>query len=638
MKYLLQIANAIAQSKRDETFQSLTRDHGSEIEREITELTSEDIDKILDTIFPKGIPSNSNFYNLVEEVQYYAGFKPLSATLIARLWANAYNRMAPDNQAELLQSLLDESAGGFWTAIHSLPEFCSQIKLDPIFVAAWFFELANRVKGDLAGGDVFKAVGKYAFHYPELGLRVFEDYISEILDELKLSLAAILLGTVRARASQGHISKESVMKWDDELQNNQKTERRLCYYRSLIASFDLGTLSISELDDKLTKMLDGDREEISEAFNTVYRCLLGKLSDIDFVRFAMNWFLKNASSQIPELAKYCVVSSMWQLCRARGKEPRLVDVTEANNLLAVVQPIPNDNLGTWRQLEYYLVDRLHEGPASFESIFTKLVDVNAEGLSATLHEDQFRYLKSEMSKQNIEGILTNYLLSPDHGKRMIGNLLFQELKIQSLSQEVLSKADESQLMVLLLEFIRKPFITEKVSQYLLLIEPYFNQAKPEIQRIFKDEMVMQAINYPEACLKSWKKVSNQSNLLQGVVKTAEEYFENLNKIKDSPAISFSFTEYRKVAETHYREFSSQVAKRAHEKSIFAQLVKNVQIIYGSKWSIYMEGNLGEDTSFHELTSSIEFPRLEIIDPEGMALRRLQASTKIRALGNNNVVT
>lgn len=186
MKYLLEIASAIAQGKRDETLQKLTRDQELEIEGEITKLSIEDKDKILDIIFPKGLPSDSNFYNLVEEIQYYAGFKLLSTTLVAHLCVNAYHRLSPDNRIILLQSLLDENMGGFWTAIRSLPEFCSRIELEPTFTTAWFFELADRVKGDLAGGDVLKAVGKYAFYFPESGLKVFEKYVSEGLNELKL--------------------------------------------------------------------------------------------------------------------------------------------------------------------------------------------------------------------------------------------------------------------------------------------------------------------------------------------------------------------------------------------------------------------------------------------------------------------
>ena len=634
MKYLLQIAAAISQNKRDEALHKLTHDHEKEIEKEMSELASEDIDKVLETIFPHAIPINSSFYNLIDDFQYYTGFKPLSRTLISSIWVQTYNRMAPVDQQKLLKSLLADHVGGFWSAIHSLPEFCSQIKLEPSFATSWFLDLAKRVKGDLAGGDVFTAIGKYAYHHPEMGLKVFEEYIAGSLDELSLSLASILLGTVRSKVCHDKVKKEPVTKCDNDLQNSPKTTWRLCYYRSLISSFDLGTLPTDELDDNLSKMLAGTPEELSEAFNVIYHCLLGKLANSDFVKFAMNWFSKNTSSRISDSAKYYVVSSMWRLCDVKSNESRLVNVADANKILVAVQPIPNNNLGTWRHLEYFLVDRLRENLQSFEDIFTSLVAANSEGISAMLQDDQFSYLKSEMPKYGIESMLTNFVLSPDSGKRMIGNLLFQQLKIETLSQEALSKADESQLWMMLLEFIRKPLVVEKVSSYLLSIEPYFSQASTEFKKEFKGEMVMQAINYPGACLANWEKISNKSDLLKEVIKSADGYFENINKIKDSPALSFAFTGYKKASETQYREFSNSITKGAQEKSIFFQLVKNVQIIYGSRWSILTENNLGEDTAFSELSTSMEFPRLEIIDPEGMALGRLRASTKLRKSGNN----
>lgn len=639
MKYLLQIAASIAQGKRDKEIKELTRDRQSKIEKEIIILSNDDIDEFLGNIFPNGIPTDSCFYNSLEEVQYYIGYKPLSQKFIETLWVNAYNRLSPEGKKiDMLKSLLDEKqiGMGFWSAVHSLPEFCSQVEIDPQFAALWFFELAERVKGDLAGGDVFKAVKEYAYHFPNFGLRVFEQYVSEGLGEPKLNLAANLFGALRSSASQGRIKKEVIEKWENQLKDNPKTEFRLCYHQSWVTSFDLGTVSIEQLDAELSKMLSGVQEEIDAAFNTIYRSLRGNLSDPDFVRFTMKWFSRNASSRIPPLAKYCVVDAMWHLCSIRGKEPGLVKVSDANNLLIAIQPIPNDNLGTWHQLEYYLLDRFNEGPEAFEDIFTKLAEANTEGLLAQLEGRGFDYLKSEMSKLNIKELMTNWLISLDHRMRRIGALLFREIKLDSLSEKILFKADEIQLEFALLEFVRQPFWAEKTSQYLLMLEPHFRRVSPELQNMFKHEMLMQAINYPGTCLEIWKQISNPSELLQDVIKSTEQYFENLTGIKDSPAINFSFPGYKNVAEESYREFSYQVAQSAREQSIFAQLAKNVEIIYGSRWSIMVEGKLGEDMPFKKYGPSMEFPRVEEIDPEGMALRRIQASAQIKDLENTNV--
>ena len=635
MKYLLRLANAIAQGKNGEDIKKITGDREPAFEQELSALSCNERSEILKALFPNGVLTDSSFYGLLQDMEHYTGFKPLSRELKKDLWVNAYNLVTKEKKIEMLQSLLEEGARGFWTAIHVLPGFCSQVEIEPQFAAEWFLELAYRVKGYMAGGSVFRAVREYAFHNPNFGLTAFEKYVSEGLDGLRLDLAAILLGTVRSRVSQGDISEESVQKWDDQFQNDPKTEYRLCYYKSLVDSFDLGTLSIKEYDVKLSKMLDGVGEEIDEAFNTVYRCLLGKFSDKDFISFAMNWFSKNVSGQIPDLAKYCVVDGMWRLCSTRGKEPRLVKVSEANKLLSAIQPIPNDNLGTWHQLEYYLVDRLHEGPNEFEEILKKLTEVNADGLLAQFKGQGFDYLKSEISKSNIQEFITNWLVSTDDKKRKIGRLIFQEFKLDQLSEEVLSKADELKLEIALLEFIQYPLLGEKTSQYLISLEPNFKEVSLDLKDRFKREMILQAINYRQACLEKWKKIRNPSDLLKDVITDAEQYFEDLENVKDSPAINFSFPEYKAASEKSYRDFSNKIVRGAREKSIIAKLAKNIEIIYGTRWSIMVEGKLGKETSFSEISSSMEFPRLEIIDPEGMALRRLQAARKIRNLVIDN---
>ncbi len=94
---------------------------------------------------------------------------------------------------------------------------------------------------------------------------------------------------------------------------------------------------------------------------------------------------------------------------------------------------------------------------------------------------------------------------------------------------------------------------------------------------------MQAINYPGACLANWKKISNKSDLTKEVIRNCREIFEKINKIKDSPALSFSFPGYKKASETHYRQFSNSTLLKGRRKINLLPVSKNVQIIYGSRW-------------------------------------------------------
>jgi hypothetical protein len=77
--------------------------------------------------------------------------------------------------------------------------------------------------------------------------------------------------------------------------------------------------------------------------------------------------------------------------------------------------------------------------------------------------------------------------------------------------------------------------------------------------------------------------------------------------------------------------TNQVSKGAEELSIFTKLVKKVVLLYGREWRTFHGGVLGESSGLKQISTSMEFPRMEFIDPEGMQLRRIHASVRITEL-------
>jgi hypothetical protein len=632
MKYLLEIADATANKKTGDYVERIKKEHEHEIDDEVSKLSDKDIDDIVGHLFPTGIPVSSDFYDCLKEFQHYVGYGPNYYTLGGCIWARACSGLAPDKQKELLNSLIDEKGRGIWRAIFYLPEFCSRVEIESQFAAEWFYRFGDKVKDDMANWDFFNGVKNYALHFPASGMKVFEKYLSENLDHLKITLAALLLGTIRSQATQGYFDKTVVDHWDKQLSTSSKIEKRLVYYKSLPTSFDIGTLSKQKIECELAKMLSDEPEEISEAFLIVWRCLRSERADDDFMKFAMKWFSENSSDKLPDWAKYHIVNAMW-FFNMTGNQKKDIIASEADNLLIAIQPIPESNRGTWEYLERYLTERLRQEPASFENILGRFVEANPKGMFVQFQSEMFDDLKSEIYKVEAKDFVTRWSLSTDENKREIARAILQKSKSIVLSQKIISEANEKQLEIALLEFIRKPLIiAEKTSEYLLALEPAFRNVRPELKQMFKNEMILQAINYPGACLNNWKKIENLSDLLKEVISNAEKYFEKLNAIKDSPAVAFTFPGCKEAAEREAREFSNKVSKEAIEKSIFAKLVKNTQIIYGSRWAVMMvDGKLGQATNFNEFGHSMEFPRLEIIDPEGMAIRRMHVTSDIERI-------
>lgn len=636
-KYITQVAELVSRGIKDKEIRNTVSNNHTRIEKEIDYLLNnrDKTIEILRLLFPENIPINSNFYEKLSRIGYYLGFKPLANKLSCLLLIETYKLLNKQDAQKLLQLSVENKNINFFLVIRTLPIFLSEVELSPDFASSWLLSMGEKVGDDLAGGDFFKAVGEYAFNFPQSGLKVFEHYASEELDNLRLSLSAIILGELRSSIEKELIPKKIIEKWENKLANDPRTNSRLCYHRSWITSFWRGTVSIGQLESKLKKMLKGVPDEIDAAFYVLYRCLLDQLTNKVFVKFAIQWFKKNASSKVPPLAKYCVVNSMLRLCDSGEAKSRFINISDANKLIITIQPIPIENTGTWNDIEYYFVDRLNEDKKSLADILNLLTESNPEVLFNKFKNNEFDYLASELSKLDASWLITDLIFSQDARERKLGNILFQKIKIDQFSSEKLEKIDDVQMSIVLYEFIRRPFLGAEVSKFLIMLERRYRIASNKLQEEFKHEMVMQAINYPGECLDNWKKTENPSKLIKSVIESAEKYFENLKKTRISPANSFSFPELNQAANKGAREFSRKVSEGAHKTSILSKLAKHVDLIYGDQWSIMVQDKLGDPTPFEKVSHSFEASRLEEIDPEGMAVRRMQAALKIESLKKKN---
>ena len=113
---------------------------------------------------------------------------------------------------------------------------------------------------------------------------------------------------------------------------------------------------------------------------------------------------------------------------------------------------------------------------------------------------------------------------------------------------------------------------------------------------------------------------------------AKQYYEGLGRVQSSAIGQMDVPGYRHASRLYGRRFSGQISKGAEAASVCMSLVKHVHLLYGGKqWRSFQGGTLSETSGLKTVTSSFEIPRLEMIDPEGMALHRLEVSTLIASL-------
>lgn len=638
MKHLaniLAMCQSISQGIDEDDIKARLQSKKDEIKKEIQylEANKERVAELLNILFAEEIKVREEFYETLSKIPICLEFEKSSYQLMGILWGEAYQRVPSDSRESFLDLWMDKEVFQFWDYISALPTFLACVEVPAVFVSNWFLKIGNAVSGNLAGGSFFRGVENYVFNFPSAGLAVFEQYIKDGFNDTRLRLAAIILGALRAKSTEEKTSEEAVNKWDVKLKASPKIELRLCYYRSWRTFFQRGGVPIDELRSVLDLAMKGTKEEHEEAFDVVRYLCLGQIGE-EFSCFVLQWLTKHVSSELSPDAKLSVVDLVSRLRDYQGRDKSLIDTADSNKLILGIMPIEKKYSGIWKEVEGYLVHRLFENMSYFGEFLKQIAEKNPETLIELFRNHEFEHLVSKMDRVGMSQFITDCIFSKSDTIRRLGNVLYEQIKVETISDEVVKRISNTELRLALWEFIRKPFFDgEAIAHFLHVLEPLFRNASDrELRDAFEREMVLQAMNYPGSCLKKWKEVEKPSDLLKRVIAKADSYFEDLKKVHNSPANSFQFPNFVETAEKGYRDFSHRVSQGAHDRSLISQLLTSVDLIYGDNVCVLGQGEQdgpGDPFPMNRFSHQMELPRLEVLIPEIMALRRINATENIQ---------
>ena len=591
-----------------------------------------DIREIADSLFDPSGSLPSNLYERLRRLELAVGYSEATHTLIGQIWTKCFDRIGDTDKIQSLILLTSSDNDIFWTMVFALPYFLPSLDISSTALSEFLSVAGKRVQGDWGSGDFFKAIDDFGFREPAKGLALLSELMKQGLNDIRLQIAAILLGALRSTSTAHNPDRAQFDSIESDLKNSPDPAIRKCYYRSLIVSFGRGATSIEQLKDELNAMLNGGRAEQTEAFDVAYRCMLGAQEHSAFVAFYFSWIQNRCAPNIEDSAKFCIVDSLWRLCSPKKGIPRYVSVEDANQILLKIQPIPESSIGIWKQVEYYLVDRFKEDERRFFGLLVELCERNEKLIEGLTVGRRFQYLLTSIARCKPDKSIVSLITSKDKLSRTLGIRLFHEIGISDEFEITTEpKPDELMLELLFLELIKSPMLGDRTSRLFVLLEPYYRDVAQRLQNDFQNELAFQAINYPGACLERWKTMGQHSALFQSAVSIAEKYFENIRRVGSSSANSFGFSVLADAVKHGVREYSQKIHDSAREQSVIAKLVQNIEVIYGDKWATYVDGVINPPSGFQTISHSVEGPRLDEIDPEGMAIRRIQAAAAISEL-------
>ncbi|HOW65159.1 MAG TPA: hypothetical protein P5186_02695 [Candidatus Paceibacterota bacterium] len=595
-----------------------------EMEIKATLADRERVAALVRALFPIGLPLTVEFFERLNDLQMRLGWNEASASLAGAFLSSAIEQLDSEKGETLLAALPRVGNPGFFQTLDCLGSLLRCRELRPQFAADWFPSLVKRIGNDLASGGFWKALEAYCEHHPRTAVEVLR-CLEAARDEKQILVAAYVLGTLRSLNANSDL--QNVLDAIElEFSRAATPTPRAVYNRSWIQTAWRGTMKKADLQALISRISAGAIEEGEQAFGIVCRSLLSPSIPPDCFDFGMAWLRANASSSLSPTAMYHVIDFAAQF--------RSESTSDASELILSVQPVLPKHKGIWQRIEHFFVELLRRDLAAFTNFLLAFARANAANWLKVLNTGrEFEWLLSEMRGREVAGAVGQLVFDETAPCRKLGLFLFDELDLNTLPDELLVRLEERRLALAFYESQRTPLHAAANARFLILLISPIERMSSALQREFHNELALQLQNYPGGCRDEFQRRSTEFPVLRKAIDEGEAYFERLTRVKESGIAGMAVAGARQALNLNARRFARAVEKGAEQMSVFMKLFSKVRLLYGNQWSVFHEGTLGDRSSLQQFSSSMEVPRMEFIDPEGMSLRRYQASVKIRELSN-----
>lgn len=583
-------------------------------------------------LFPEGITIEEVFFEKLQELYVLLGFHGIVSELISELSIDIFKEIDKKDVEKLLNFLVNTKSRYFWIYLRSFEFLFKKYNLDHEFISKWFVEVCEKMGNDLASGDFYTAIGNYAYNFPEEGLKILNIYTKDKMDSITLHISSIIMGNIRARMITDTNNIPNFDEIEKDYHENDNADKRTIYYGSYLHTYYKTEPSENDLISLLNEAVKDEDKIKEQAFFIINRYVNSKRKEKKIVNLGLSWIEENINSSSTDMCKYNVIDLLRWLVYEERKQKDMTIFLNINRILKKTLPIPMNNGGTWSNIQDLLRDTLVINLREFEKMVLTVLHGSKKEFLHYLKDHQFDFLIHELESMNIKDFILKLVTSRDKNERLLGFTLLRLFHSKYSNPETnIIINDEQALQISLLEAKAKLILGNEISEYLISIEPFFRDKSKTLQKDFIREMVFQAINYPGECLEEWKKIENPSEILKIAIESANSYFERLSKTADLPANSYCLPIFLKAEQEVKRRMSKNVDKETYEKSFFLKFVKKTNVLYGDKWSVNHDQSIGDPTQFSKFSHSFEVPRIEYLDPEGIALRRIKANMELKEI-------
>ncbi|MBD5402326.1 hypothetical protein HDR58_05950 [bacterium] len=558
------------------------------------------------------IISDENFYEVLTSLYYDLLHEDISKTFLASLWYKKLISFSKELQSEFLNLILSKDVNTF-IILACFEDFMSyKFDLSVEFFVNWFSKLGKFVENDYCAYLFYNGITPFSKSNKELAFKILQELLNKEYSEITYNLISIILGTLRT------LNSKEIKELDKRLKNADNVNRQKYYYTSLVNTYCERDTDIEEIDKVLAEILSKNKNIESEAFFIAYRLFISSKKE-DIKNFIIQWLLDNTNKNLTDLSKYYCV--MFIQCAIDNEQY----IDNANKILINIQPINNENKGTYETLSFVLTKILEKYPNKFNKLFSNLLIKN--NLSELLNEEYF----IDTFVGNIDKIFfTELFISKNVNQRYFS----QEIYINNsdkinFENDILATINDKLFELICKEILLKINYGNIFAKFIIDFNDCINKVKNKKLRTFLDtEISHQCINFPQGCYETLKNYNPACDLIKNCLKKVENYFDIINKYKNCPINSFTFSSCNDAVEKGLIKQYKEIMEGIERNSTLMALVNKIELLYGDKHAHRTNIGISESETYTHLEHSIEIPILSFLNPISEIFKTVEINNEI----------
>lgn len=566
---------------------------------------------------------HSKFFLILEHLVEFFGFSDDTNQIVGRLWLAVLQKTSSDEIEKNLTTFSD-LGHSLWTMLPAFEIVLASLPLHPKFASTLLTHLAQRTANDYANGLFWNAVHCFVKQQCSLAIQVLSELMKSG-DTYGLALASFFMGTLRhLRLPIAEIGE--LRQIEADCSQHPTLELRTVFLQSWGTTSWQAGINDAQLETLFARYVDAHDEQ-QEIIVVISRIAWSRGASVDTQSKAITWLRPRAVDARASKAKCAVVELVSQRLD-KSKKAQAIEV----DLFCSIFPLPVSDTSTWSIVEPYLVRLIELDLDCFCSLLMRIIESDAENVFAAFRDsERLDWLTREMAKRNVSPLVSQIIFSATRSARRLGLYLFDELEIESISGDVLKTADAATIMIAFYESQCVLISGESLSKLFVSLIRTIDLMEADFQSDFYAEVFLQCQNRAASVQKGLQQLIPTHSIISQILNETANCGTQIREARESNIAMMAVTGYEQAGRMSQRR-TAEVTSRSMEKhSPLLQLCKKVNLLYANVNSSYVDGHLNPASKLHQFSTSVEVPTIDFADPEGMAIRRWRASTRIAEL-------